>query len=575
MMIEQQDNVVALTPLVGKRFLIAGEKGYSENWRRDKSPIEVVELAKLLLALREITSYIGRNVGELVWVGMEADNAVPLDPTPAMGKYPVPAAKTDMMAGLAIQEAYKHREWSRRYKDIALQELNLPPHYEYKFNLFFDICESVYVDCLSNDKVFGYYTQVAREWKIKKLYKELISPPTVLEVLLNWWMLAADRDKTKYLEGYQDRSVGGLTERGALDKFYKPPIEVLNRIVEPLREKCKTIRGIDERGRARLELYLSVWPEFLDLVKFWPADRGDKFLVSDKYEEDIAQEEEDMEAVKATIVSYQDQINRMIPNEARDYTEQVRNNVANSGAVVPIEGNDILMVARNKIDRKTYHKLKREVMLLARRQTHFNRGLTSGKIDRRRLFRAHTTQQAFQQKKHCYQLERNVVLLVDATGSMADPVKWDKTETVFQTLFHALHDYNRNAKLFAYNEVNGSCRISELYRNGVMYTIHPNGKTASGEAIIATAIKLKHLAGRSLIIHITDGASNWGCGVKEAIEYCRKRRISLLTVGIECSSSIRQTLKADYGRHVQFLKDTNELTKACAAMLRYEAWSNA
>ncbi len=568
------DNVVALDLPTGKRFLIKGEQGYSENWRRDKSPVEAVELAKLLLALREITSYVGRNAGNLVWAGMEVENSIPLNPRPAMGKYPIPAAKTDIMAGLAIQQAYWHKEWSQRYKDMALEALNLPPQYEYKFNLFFDICEQVYLDSLSRDKVLGLYTEVARGWKFKQMAKQLISPPTVAEALLHWWMLATDKDPEKYREGYRDRSVGGLTERGSLEKFYRPPVEVLNRIVEALRHGCKAIRGIDERGRARLDLYLSVWPEFLDLVKFWPTDRGDKFLLSDKFEEEMAREEADQEAVKATILSYQDQINRMLPNKARDYTEQVRNNVANSGAVVPIEGNDILMVAKNKVDQKMYHKLKREVMMLARRRTHFNRGLTSGKIDRRRLYRACTNSQAFQQKKHYYELERNVVLLVDATGSMADPVKWDKTEVVFQTLFSALHDYNKNTKLFAYNEVNGSCRISELYRSGTMYTIHPNGKTASGEAIIATAIKLKNLARKSLVIHVTDGASNWGCGVKEAIEYCRKKRISLLTVGIECSSSIRQTLRADYGRHVQFLQDTKELTKASAAMLRYEAWSN-
>lgn len=574
-MSENQSNVLVFAPPVSKRFLIEGEKGYSENWRRDKSPVEAVELAKLLVALREVTSYVGRNVGDLVWTGMGAENAVVLDPTPAMGKYPVPAATTDLMAGLAIQEAYRRVEWSQRYKEMALRELNLPPHYAYKFNLFFDICENVYIDNLSNDKVLGYYTEVAREWKIKKMFKEFITPPTVAEVLVQWWRMAANRDKSKYLNGYTDRSVGGLTERGTLDKFYREPVALLNRIVEPLRSECKTTRGLDERGKARLNLYLSVWPEFLNLVKFWPTDRGDRFMVSDKYDEDMAKEDEELEAVKATIVSYQDQISRIIPNKAKDYTDQVKNNVVNQDTVVPIEGNDILMVARDKVDHKTYIKLKREVMMLARRRTHFNRGLTSGKIDRRRLYRAHTTSEAFQQKKHYYELERNVILLVDATGSMADPVRWDKAEVAFQTLFMALHAYNKKTRLFAYNEVNGRCRISELYRGGQMYTIHPNGKTASGEAIIAVATTLKSQARKNLIIHITDGASNWGCGVADAIRYCRNQRISLLTVGIECSASTRQTLRTDYGRHVQFLNDTKQLAGAFGTMLRYEAWSTA
>ena len=138
-----------------ERFVILGEEGYSEFWRRDKSPVEPLELAKLLVALRKMASFVGRNVGTIVWSGMEVENAIALDPTPIMGKYPVPASKVDLMVGLIIQEAFKKIEWSSQLCQQAKERLNLAPYYEYKFNLFFNICEDVFVDNISNKNVFG------------------------------------------------------------------------------------------------------------------------------------------------------------------------------------------------------------------------------------------------------------------------------------------------------------------------------------------------------------------------------------------------------------------------------------
>ena len=71
-----------------------------------------------------------------------------------------------------------------------------------------------------------------------------------------------------------------------------------------------------------------------------------------------------------------------------------------------------------------------------------------------------------------------------------------------------------------------------------------------------------NLKGRNkkpFLIHITDGASNWGCGVGDAIAYCRKEKINLLTLGIGCSPANKQTLKKEYGNLVQFIDRIDEL----------------
>lgn len=554
-------------------FYIPGQEGYSEYWRRDKSPVEILELAKLLLSIRKISSYVGRNIGDIVWAGMECQDGVSLDPSLIMGAYPIPAVKTDIMVGIAIQKAYTKTEWSERFKKIALTQLNLMPVYAYKFNLFFDMCEKIYIDCLTNRNVLGFYTERAREWELAIKREEFINPPTVTELLHIWWEMAADRSGKGYKEEYRDLSVGGLTQRTSLEKFYKKPISLLNSIVEPLIKECPRISSVTERGHFRLALYTSIWPRFLEYTKFWPGDRADHILLSDKYREELAKEDDERKAVKATLISYADQIERNLRRRAVDFTELVKGIVKNEDEVVRIEGSDIVMPTLDKIDPKLQQNLRLVIKSVAQRKTVFNRGLTSGKVDRRRLYRAPTTGAVFQLKKSNFELVNDVILLTDCTGSMAGPTKWDHTEMLYQTIFDAIRTYNKNARVFGYNEVKGTCRITELYMDGKFYTVLPHGKTASGEAIIATALSLKRKLKRPFIIHITDGASNWGCGVKDAIEYCKKKRINLLTLGLGCDPSNKNALRKEYGNLVQFVDKMDDLPEYFRTLLNHSKWS--
>ncbi|WP_025917635.1 hypothetical protein [Herminiimonas sp. CN] len=561
----------AATPAV-ERFEILGEDGYSEFWRRDKSPIEPVELSKLLLAIRKITAYIGRNVGDIVWSGMDIEHAIALDPSPIMGSYPVPAAKTDLMVGLAIQQAFKRTEWSERVRELATAKLAPPPQYQYKFNMFLNLAEDVYTDNLANRSVLGHYAEAARRWRIKNNARRLLSPPTLSELLHLWWAFAADRDENAYWDCRIDPWLEELIDHAALEKYYRRPLKILAAKIPALRHDCPRIPGIAERTDFRVELYLSTWNELLPYVRFWIGDSGDRFMVHDisENDEELAVEDAYRKAVKATISSYAKLIERSLPKKNRDLTDLVMDNVMNTEGVVPVAGNDVLMPARDKIDKELRHRLERVVRTVAARSVSFNRGLTSGKIHSRRLYRAHTTGAVFQEKKHEFDLRSEIMLLIDATGSMADPAKWGKAEVIYQTLFTAIHTYAKNARLFAYNEVKDTCRISELYRGRRMFTLLPNGKTASGEAIIATALGTRSYNRRRLIIHLTDGASNWGCGVGEAIALCRKRKIGLLTLGIDCSVAAKQSLREEYGKLVQFVDKTEQLPHLLGTLLGNE-----
>jgi hypothetical protein len=550
------------------RFCIPEGAGHSSFWRRDTSASQTLELAKLLVGLRKVAAHIGRNLGTIVWSGMEYQYGIALDPALVIGTYPVPASKTDIMVGITARQAFEKTQWSDRLKEIAQSICHLSPPYAYKFNLFFDMCEKVYLDCISNQNILGLYTEAARQWELTEKARQFLQPPTVTQLLHIWWKMAADRSGEAYKEPYIDRTVGSIAGKIDLTEIYGPPLALLNSIVPKLIHDCHPIRGVTERGDFRLNLYLSIWPELLEFIKFWPTDRSDPFLIPETFRKEMEKEEKKKEALNATIISFADQIEASIRKKNPDFTADVRANVTNVDDVVEIVGNDIVMRAQDRIDKPLLDKLRQTLRSAAQRKIFYNRGLTSGKIDRRKLYRAETTGKAFLLKKKEFELPNDIVMIVDATGSMADPNKWNQAQTILQTLFSAIKQYNKNARMFAYNEVKEKCRLTEIYSSGMFFTVLPHGKTASGEAIIATALKLKHRNKKPFIIHITDGASNWGCGVKDAIAFCKKKKINLLTLGIGCSPASKTSLKDEYGKLAQFIDHTDELPHLFACQLR-------
>ena len=555
------------------RFHLAVEKGYSEFWRRNKSPIETYEMARLLGGLRKVASYVGRNSGTIIWSGMDAEGAIAIDPTPLLGQYPVPAAKVDRVIGQTIRKAYRKTEWSDRFLNLAQARAKLPVRYAYKFQLFFNMCENVYLDCLSNRTALGCYTEVDRRYTVTKAFDVASHPPTLSELFHIWWDIATDRNGRRYREPYVDTSSRGVSRRTSLEKFYKKPIELLNTLVEPLVDACPRIQGVTERGNFRIDLYLMIWPALFDIIKFWATDSKDPFLLLRKVGKNVLGPP-GHEDRPPPPVYFSKEIQKIMPKRTIDFTERVKEVVVDKeDAVVSVTGNDIVMPARSRINKKLLHQLKVVIKTAAQKKTLFNRGLKTGKIDRRRLYRAPTTGTIFQTGKDEFELVNDIILLIDATGSMASQDKWEVAEELYQTLFSAIKSYNKNARLFAYNELKDVCQLTELHRRDKFFSIFPHGKTASGEALIATALRFKDTHKRPFIIHMTDGASNWGCGVDDAIRTCRRSRINLLTLGMWCSKNSKKQLIAEYGKLVQFVDHIDSLPRLFRTLLNRSKWS--
>jgi hypothetical protein len=560
-----------LSPAV-PRFKVSSEAGYSEFWRRNKSPIENIELANLLVSLRKISSYVGRNVGSIVWTGMEYKDGIALDPALARGRYPVPAAKTDRLVGITVQRAYLRTEWSERFRDVALTKVKLSARYAYKFGLFYDMCERVYADLLSNRSVLAIYTEYARKMALQNMHDVASHPPTINELLHVWWDMAADRSGVRHREAYIDRSVRGLSAHTSLEKYYKEPIAILNSIVGDLLDTCPRMHGVTERGNFRINRYLSIWPELFAHIQFWPTDSKDPFLQFRKIGKNLLKMEnvpEEAPDPDSPGLFFAKEVEKALGKKNPDFTDRVKEILEGRQEVIRVEGNDIVMQVQNRVNRKLLHNLQFVLKAVSQRKMVATRGLKTGKIDRRRLYRASTTGSVFQTRRDAFELVNDVILLVDATGSMASLKRWEKAEEIFQTLFTALKQYCRNARLFAYNEVRETCKISELYLGNQFYTVLPHGKTASGEAIIAVAMNLKGKHKKPFIIHITDGASNWGCGVESAIEFCKKKRIHLLTLGMGCSEAGKDSLRKEYGRLVQFVDNIDALPSLLRVLLNH------
>lgn len=117
------------------------------------------------------------------------------------------------------------------------------------------------------------------------------------------------------------------------------------------------------------------------------------------------------------------------------------------------------------------------------------------------------------------------------------------------------------------------CRITELYLKDKFYSILPHGKTASGEALIAISHYFSGSNKKPFIIHLTDGASNWGCGVESAIQVCHRQGINLLTLGMGCDETNKSMLRDEYHDLVQFVDDVEALPYLLRELLNKSKWA--
>lgn len=475
--------------------------------------------------------------------------AIVIDPSPARDvDYPLDFRIIDTLVGQVVHEAFRRTEWSQRVWGLLEEFMGtLSGRETVCFQKLADTAETIYVDLAADRTVAGLYAHIARRQAIGQWMKRRF-PPGTLDALLLDWIRAAWPVPGGEMPGSLSGSSALLVE------------------LRPLRQSLKTIAALPvrplERCRRRADLYQRHWrilgPRLMELpvrdktLLYYPEYRSaagrpqisargsvpplPSALVHDM-ELQLSAGDVDLTPIIHSVAGY-------------DNPEVVR-----------MSRWDYHQPCRPVIDRRLVARLKSIFLNYGPRRKITSRGLAAGKIDPRRLYRAQLTGKCFCQRYAAPEDRWQICLLVDASGSMRGN-KMRIVENTMANLNQALTGGRNRLSAYAYFEINNICMFSSLLSGGRLLTVPPSGKTASGQAIIAAAWLMDRGRGRqrNLLIHITDGESNFGCDVAHGIDFCRRENIFLVTLGCGCPDEA--AMAKQYGRTIQFLKGYEQLPRA-------------
>jgi hypothetical protein len=530
-----------------------GAAGLSRYWRRNISQLESSELAYALRALEKVAGHVGRNVGRIEWAGMSRDDTdvIVLDPGLIMGDYPIPALTFDYLVGIVVHEALHRKEWTDLvWKKSHEATSDMPVREKIAFHKIVYTGEDIYVDLFSQRNILGEYVRLAREVELRQEEPFLGDIPVSLDRLVHDWRRSAFE---------QNKSVG---------------IEQIDQVLSLLHESTGELRsiglesgGVVRRCELRARLYLETWKKIAPHVEGWKIlDMSLLWYPRDdsKKVRPIRRKRKVQTRLSANLAQ---DIEEKLAAHSADITPIIRKVAgADNPDVVPTSRWDFNNPISPALDPRMIGRVQGVLQSYAERVTVYNRGLTSGRVDRRRLYRAPVTGRCFFEKQALPSLDWNICLLVDASGSMAG-ARWRMVESIVATLHKAFHGFRNRLQAFGYFEVDGVCMLSSLLDGKRVLSIPPSGQTASGQALIAAAYFMPKDARRRFIIHVTDGEPNFGCDVQLGIDHCLAERIHLVTLGVACKD--REAMVAQYGNGIRFLDHFGQLPGAIEHLLKW------
>jgi len=541
---EEHEDTLSILP--GFEF-----EGISAFWRKNVSFVEAAELANILRALRKVAGHIGQNVGRIEWAGMShaGETAIVLDPDIVWGRYPVPFRRIDYLVGIVTHEALHRTEWTDLvWRKIEEASQNMGLIHKIILQKIVYTGEDIYVDCISDKSILGLYTRAARSIAMEKDRLLLTSKvATVEELIYLWWV-----------------SVWREFEETEVLPIYRGPLAILHGLTDRLKEVHQQKKSVTDRCVERYHLYWETWENIKDVVASWQIMDRSLLWCAPTEEAEVCPKKPPKKSVLSD--AEVQQIKTKLAYDSTDITPIIRSVVGDDVDIVPTSRWDFNMPAHPVVDHHLASRLKLIFETYADREILPSRGLLSGKVDRRRLYRAPINSRCFFEKQSLPKMDWNICLLMDASGSMAG-LKWRMVENVVGTIHRAFRGFGNRLQAYAYFEVEGVCLISKLTRGSNLLSIPPAGKTATGQAIIAAAYFMPRMGGRSFIIHVTDGESNLGCDVHYGIDYCKRRNIHLVTLG--CGYKNREAMLKQYGKAIQFLDHFDQLPSAMEKLLRW------
>jgi hypothetical protein len=526
--------------------------GYSEYWRKNSSPVEKWELVFLLKSLKKAALYVTDRVKSVEWKGIsfsEEKEKILLDPSFVIGQYPVPPGKVDALVGWVVHEAFHLREMS----DLVLYKAE---EYAKEFSIaektaLLELAaagEDIYVNNAARETIWKFYLERMWKWYYPRVKKDYGLP---LTWLFDLWRSSFFKQK--------------FTLPPEFVPFEEPLnllIEYGGRLLETAEEDSPSQRAID-----RFNVYQELWSLFYPFVKDWGADLSFSLSHYDITREDASTPRKiDIEELREILA------------REEDLTSRIRLIAVDKPSVIPTFWGkekipcsvlpDLGVVRKLRFIFES-QKQKNKVVLRS-----VNRGLLFGKIDGRRLHRVFIDGKLFKRREYNQDQYWNVTILVDASRSMAIDKRevsndnWYNVQKTFCSLYEAAKGYKNKINLFAYYEQAGRCYVSSLLQGNRLYTTFPRGRTPSGQAIMAVALNMNYDRGKKdLLIHITDGESNCGIDVAEAVEYCEKRKINLVTIGCGYNEKIKDYFLTNY-KNIYLMDNFEELPVALEVLLK-------
>ena len=532
-----------------------GEGNLSEFWRKNTSNIEATELANLLRALRKVSGTLGRNVGDIVYAGMSKSpgDSIILDPEYVIGEYPVSPGKVDYLVGLVVHQALHKTEWSDLvWTGVEKEKPDMKVRDKVILSKIVRVGEDIYVDSISERSILGLYNRKARKVGMDALRSNLDPEAVSVDELVYLWWLSA----------------WGQEMGDANIEMYEKALNLLKSIIPELRAVIDSKKGVIERCNLRRDIYLKAWESVSELIGSWriidkavswgflgdEADSSKKKASSGK---GISLSPAMALEIEAKLAASSGNLTPIIESIVDDPDQEI----------IPTRLWDYNIPARGMVDHRQVGRLKAIIQSYADRKILVSRGLTSGKVDRKRLYRAPITGACFLDKQTLPDMSWSISLLIDASGSMGRGQSWRLVESTVATLHKAFVGSANRLQAWAYFESHGICMITSLLKGNELMSISPSGETPSGQAIIAAAYLLPKDRKRKLIIHVTDGASNAGCDVQYGINYCNEQHVQLITLG--CGLEDHQEMLEQYSRSVQFVDHFGQLPGAVEKLLKW------
>ncbi len=516
-------------------------EGYSDFWRSNKSTLEPVELANVLRALRKVAGHIGSGVGSVEWEGMKENNShtgtIKLPSAFALGNYPILPGKMDMLVGIVVHEAMHQQEWSD-YVWLKLNEATKRVDSKDKDVLWrlYNAGEDIYVNALAQKSVLGLYVKRLRETFGRGEISKVITPGALFEL---WKRYVLDEQK-------------GVSEE------YSKTLEILVKASQRLIKIADESKSVSTRCNLRSIFYKELWEQIKGYISEWERD---KIIYSDMHQEKQEGRVESMPVQQQVMpLALSHQIEWSLADGSCNLTPLIKGICGTDDkSVIPTSLWEFNTRVTPVVDPYLVARLKAIFQTYAERVSLIERGLESGKVDRKRLYRAATTSCCFMSKQSAVDIAWDIVLVVDCSKSMEGP-KGKMVEDTSAAVVKALEGQRNRVKVFGYFEQRGVCIVSPLLRGGVFYTVPPHGQTPSGQAIIAAALQMPKGRRRRFLVHITDGESNCGCSVEKALDFCKREGVDTITLG--CAYRERDILVKQYGDSLQLLDYIEQLPKA-------------